>query len=89
MRLDNEQGVSWPDFAQGARCGHIEGKGRAGSYVIGEEEELAYQAAMNNVPAETHRYLHAWARGYKYGYKLAAEGSALPLHVQTAPLPKA
>ena len=86
--LKDEHGVSWPDFCQGARCGHLEGRGRAGSYIIGEEEPLSYEAAAFNVPAETHRYLMAWARGYRYGYKLAAEGSSLPSEVESAPLPR-
>lgn len=87
--IKSEQtGPSWPDFAQGARCGHLEGRGRAGSYVIGEEESLSYDAAEYNVPQETHRYFHAWARGYRYGYTLAAEGSSLPTEVESAPLPR-
>lgn len=63
-------------FAQGARCGHIEGKGRAGQYVIGEEEILSWDAAKAQglgFPLEG-----AWSRGYMYGYCRAAEGSALP-----------
>lgn len=62
-------------FAQGARCGHIEGQGRAGSYVMEEEVELSWQAAENqslNKPQTMH-----WAHGYQYGYRLAAEGAPL------------
>ena len=80
--------ADWPDFCQGARCGHIEGKGRAGAYVIGEEEETSYQAAEANVADEPNRYYIAWAKGYSYGYQLAAEGSGLPTEVSNAPLPK-
>lgn len=75
-------------FAQGARCGHLEGKGRAGSYVIGEEGPLSYEAA----DAQTTLFAHAdgrerWAAGYRHGYKLAAEGSELEPHFVNAPLP--
>ena len=70
--------------AQGARCGYIEGKGRAGSYCIGEEEELSLEAAVVNVrmrecaygaPRERLRAL--WAMGYRIGYRLAASGEEL------------
>ena len=72
-------------YAQGARCGHIEGKGRAGQYVIGEEEDLAHAAAWAN--AATMRDRAFWAAGYKRGYLLAAEGSSLPDELAEAPLP--
>lgn len=64
-------------YAQGARCGHIEGRHRAGQYVLGEEIELSWEAADNhnlNNPSRT----YYWAHGYRKGYKLAAEGSPLP-----------
>lgn len=71
-------------FSQGARCGHIEGKCRVGAYVNGEEEELAAEAAKVNASMRT---ITAWASGYRYGFRLAAEGSALhPVHTN-APLP--
>ena len=82
-----EDSADWADFCQGARCGHLEGKGRTGSYVIGEEETQAYEAASANVPDQANRYLIAWAKGYSYGYRLAAEGSELPKNVDGAPLP--
>jgi len=66
-------------FSQGARCGHIEGKGRAGQYVIGEEVEPSFDAASGqpiDVTGSDVVYF-AWARGYQHGYKLAAEGSEL------------
>lgn len=66
----------WECYTQGARCGHIEGRGRAGMYVIGEEESLSYEAAANQ-KLETSSQTDEWARGYRYGYKRAAEGSEL------------
>ncbi len=63
-------------FAQGARCGHLEGKGRAGSYCLGEEVELSWEASeaqdLDHEPTTA-----AWARGYRHGYRRAAEGSEL------------
>lgn len=70
-------------FAQGARCGHIEGRGRADQYIIGEEIDLSWEAADNQDlsqrgGASGPSQCHAWAKGYQYGYRLAAEGSELP-----------
>ena len=63
-------------FAQGARCGHVEGKGRAGAYVLHEEFEACEMAveaqSLASVQAE-----NAWGAGYRHGYVLGAEGSAL------------
>lgn len=72
-------------FAQGARCGHLEGKDRAGSYVIGEEHDLSWEAACAN--RETTEERERWAMGYRYGYRLAASGDALPESLRLAPLP--
>jgi len=71
-------------FAQGARCGHIEGRGRAGQYIIGEEIELSYEAACNQglIGSLTVQ----WARGYRMGYKLAVEGSELPEECRDEPV---
>jgi len=68
-------------FSQGARCGHIEGRGRAGLYCIGEEELLSFDAAdAQGLPG---RDAAEWAAGYRHGYKSAAQGLALELeHVQ-------
>lgn len=64
-------------FEQGRRCGHIEGRGRAGQYVVGEEHLLSIEAAdaQELTPAEKDE----WAAGYREGYCLAAEGSPLPV----------
>ena len=87
MKRIQQQPFITREYAQGARCGHIEGKGRAGQYVIGEEIELSYVAAMNQkLPNAT--AVSDWAAGYRYGYKRAAEGSALPLSLVNAPLPR-
>lgn len=62
-------------FAQGARCGHVEGKGRAGQYLTGEEIEASWDAAVEQKlpPVQS----ADWERGYRHGYLLAAEGSDL------------
>lgn len=73
-------------FAQGARCGHLEGKGRAGSYVLDEEYPLAEEAAINNVHTPGANR-DAWARGYRIGYRLAAEGKPLPDILKNMELP--
>lgn len=64
-------------YKQGKRCGHIEGRGRAGLYVAGEEHLLSIEAAdaQELSPAEK----DVWAAGYREGYCLAAEGSPLPV----------
>jgi hypothetical protein len=63
------------EFAQGARCGHLEGKGRAGQYVIGEEIRLAEEATdAQGLPRAAAR---EWCAGYTHGYRRAAEGSEL------------
>ena len=64
-------------FAQGARCGHLEGKDRVGVYVL-DEEVLASEGIADDqgLPSEEMRL--AWRGGYQLGYKLAACGEALP-----------
>jgi hypothetical protein len=62
-------------YAQGARCGHIEGKGRAGAYVLGEEIDLAWEAAGNQGLNPT--LSNAWSQGYEHGYRRAADGLEL------------
>ena len=64
--------------AQGARCGHVEGKGRVGMYMVDEEFEACDVAVkaqrLASVQAE-----NTWAAGYRHGYLLGAEGSALEM----------
>jgi hypothetical protein len=74
------------EYAQGARCGHIEGKGRAGQYCVGEEFDPGYDAAVASGFAGEKRL--DWFAGYRFGYKRAAEGSALPAGLVNAPLPE-
>jgi hypothetical protein len=62
-------------YCQGARCGHLEGQDRAGSFVPGEEQELSQDAAAVNSAYDLDGL---WACGYRYGYRLAAEGEELP-----------
>jgi hypothetical protein len=80
------------DYAQGARCGHIDGKARTGQYVIGEEIAPSWEASENQAiylgVRETHPRIDDWAKGYRYGYRRGAEGSALPGGLVNAPLPE-
>lgn len=59
-------------YCQGAQCGHIDGQGRAGSYVLGEEMLIEFDSNHNSL----------WESGYRYGYCLAAEGNPLPESLQ-------
>jgi hypothetical protein len=68
-------------YQKGSRCGYIEGRHRAGSYVIGEEYELSWESA-DNQGFLSQILVTAWARGYRKGYLLAAEGSELPKECQ-------
>lgn len=63
-------------FAQGARCGYLEGKDRAGVYVIGEEFE-ASDIATQAQELPTFLLDNAWAAGYRHGYMLGASGDPL------------
>lgn len=73
-------------FAQGARCGHIDGQGRVGSYVIGEEVELSKEAFVNGWSPDPDTCPEdirlAWLGGYQLGYRIAAEGELLPVEYQ-------
>lgn len=73
-----------PEFCQGARCGHLEGAHRAGQYVIGEEylpsEEAAEAQGLQG------NQVAWWAAGYRYGYKLRAEGESLPEVITRLPV---
>lgn len=62
-------------FAQGARCGHLDGKGRAGCYILGEEALLAAEAAKAQGLSEGKAW--HWSLGYQYGYLKAASGEEL------------
>lgn len=62
-------------YCQGARCGHLEGSDRVGQYVAGEEQEPSQDAAGVNSAYDLDGL---WACGYRYGYRLAAEGESLP-----------
>ena len=64
-------------YCQGARCGHIDGKDRAGSYVLGEEIEAAENNSLYFDYTD-----NLWEAGYRYGYCLAAEGKPLPESIQ-------
>lgn len=71
--------------AQGMRCGHIDGKGRVGVYIMGEEflvERRELRQGLANLAGED-----AWADGYYAGYRWGAEGKELPDAIKSAPLP--
>lgn len=73
-------------FAQGARCGHIDGKERCGSYVLGEEFFDSLGAATIqgfNHDGQT----RAWALGYEAGYRVGANGEQLDSDIVNAELP--
>ena len=74
-------------YAQGARCGHIEGKERAGAYTNGEEILLAREAGEVHEPMYGVTGAALFAAGYAYGYVRAAAGEALPIDLLDAPLP--
>jgi hypothetical protein len=70
-------------YTRGVRAGYADGKDRAGAYVIGEEFDLADQAAIASGLPEyddnekrTHGYDRRadFARGYRRAYRHAAEG---------------
>lgn len=70
-------------FAQGVRCGHIDGKNRVGFYVTGEEEALSYEAEENgNSEYTLESERESWRNGYCHGYRLGADGELLPLAYQ-------
>ena len=64
-------------FKQGKRCGHIDGKGRVGQYVIGEEWLHSIEAA--DAQGYEPEMADAFASGYREGYKMGAEGTALSI----------
>lgn len=74
-----------PEFCQGARCGYLEGANRAGQYVIGEEYFPSQEAAIAN-QMRGHQF-DWWSAGYRFGYRLRAEGETLPEVIVNAPLP--
>lgn len=76
-------------IAQGARCGHIDGRARNGAYVIGEEYTVYYDAALNALPAGSHEDDVAdFASGHAAGYRIGADGRELDDDAVNAPLPE-
>ena len=79
--------------AQGARCGHIDGRARCGVYVIGEEHMYSLEAALANTKERRadwahQRYVQAWANGYAAGYRVGADGMALDPETMDHELPE-
>jgi len=75
-------------YAQGARCGHIDGKARCGVYVLAEEYDASDVAAVNaRTDYRSERERLTWTRGYREGYRLGAAGYALAAEVEAAALP--
>lgn len=71
-------------WAQGARCGHIDGKARCGAYVVGEE--FAVEVTID--PAWRNRFERTcFEGGYCDGYRVGASGEALPDSVVSWELP--
>jgi hypothetical protein len=77
----------WPEFAQGARCGHCEAIGRTGQYVHGEEQIPASEAALVNIPNSDATRQLVWETGYCHGYLLRCDGEPLCREILEAPLP--
>ena len=80
--------------AQGARCGHIDGRARCGVYVMGEEGLYATTAAIENTLARKREWssmacIEAWARGYRAGYRVGADGMDLDPETVDHELPEA
>ena len=74
-------------FAQGARCGHIDGKRRCGQYVIGEEYAVTKED-LNQGPRYSMADMEYWADGYYSGYRVGADGEELPADIAHAELPE-
>lgn len=70
---------------QGARCGHIDGKARVGSYVLGEEMGVELDCFQEWLTREERQ---AWTWGYQRGYRVGADGEPLDPETIDAPLPE-
>ena len=75
--------------AQGARCGHIDGKRRHGWYVDGEEYSHAHGAALAAIHDRRPACVEAWAQGYAAGYRVGADGQELDPATVSHVLPEA
>lgn len=73
-------------YAQGARCGHLEGSDRVGQYVIGEEVFASWVAA--DAQGYDVKSAKEWAAGYQCGYRLAIEDNDLPGILRDWELPR-
>lgn len=74
--------VPGPTFAQGVRCGHIDGQSRCGVYVRGEEALHSSEAA--SAQGLDWSASKQWEAGYEYGYRLGASGEPLQVEYQHA-----
>lgn len=74
------------DFCQGARCGSANAVSRRGYYVNGEECDLSWQTAEEMELGSADRE-EAFAKGFRYGYRLTVEGEDLPEEVRIADFP--
>lgn len=68
--------------AQGARCGHIDGKAACGVYVLDMECAHSEEAAWANTAERraewrTTACVEAWKRGYEAGFRVGADGMDL------------
>lgn len=77
-RIAGQPGI----FEQGARCGHIEGKGGK----LRLARTLAAEAGANQRLRRVSD-IYAWCEGYLHGYTFACANKPLPSDIADAPLP--
>lgn len=73
-KFDQEQSELF-NFA--AQVGYDAGKERVESYVVGEEVDLSYSLAPNDMKQSI--LLAYWAGGYQFGYKRAIANKSKPV----------
>lgn len=79
--------------AQGARCGHIDGRARCGVYTMGEEHLGSLEAAIANTLERRREWsseacISAWMHGYEAGYRVGADGMELDQETAEHALPE-
>lgn len=77
--------------AQGARCGHIDGKAACGNYTLGMEAMESREAAELNTIERgwiAGDCVKAWQRGYEAGFRVGADGEALDAETVNHALPE-
>lgn len=79
--------------AQGARCGHMEGKSARGAYVLGMEALYSREAALANTAGRrlewaSEECVSAWQAGYEAGFRVGADGMELDAETRNHALPE-